>query len=84
VESLSLVWNKLLISQGRIRDAIDGWHIQYTGLCQHLKGWGANIGKQTREAKAHILSQIKALDAQADSSGLDEEEWAFVTTLKMN
>jgi hypothetical protein len=30
-----------------------------------------------REAKAHILAQIQSLDAQADASGLDKDEWAL-------
>jgi mannosylglycoprotein endo-beta-mannosidase len=38
---------------------------------------GANIGKLERKTKANILSQIQALDAQADAAGLDEDEWAL-------
>jgi mannosylglycoprotein endo-beta-mannosidase len=30
-----------------------------------------------RETKANILSQIQALDTQADATGLDEDEWAL-------
>jgi hypothetical protein len=71
------LWDRLNISPGRRRDAIDGWYIQSLGLRQYLKGWGANKGKQARELKAQILSQIKDLDAKADLSGLDEEDWAF-------
>jgi hypothetical protein len=75
-EVLQGVWNKLLVSPGRRRDAIDSWHIQSAGLKHYLKGWGANKGKQARETKARILAQIQSLDAQADASGLDEDEWA--------
>jgi mannosylglycoprotein endo-beta-mannosidase len=71
------LWDRLKISPGRRHDAIDGWHIQSLGLRQYLKGWGANKGKQARELKAQILSQIKDLDAKADLAGLDEEDWAF-------
>jgi hypothetical protein len=45
------------------------------GLRYYLKGWGANKVKQERETKARILAQIQSLDAQADASGLDEDEW---------
>ncbi|KAK1686874.1 hypothetical protein QYE76_047722 [Lolium multiflorum] len=34
---------------------------------------GANLGRQTREARDNLLSHIKELDTLADSSGLDEE-----------
>jgi mannosylglycoprotein endo-beta-mannosidase len=71
------LWVKLLASPGRIRDVIDCWQIQSGGLRQYLKGWGANRGKEVREAKARILAPILELDSQADLAGLDEEDWAY-------
>jgi hypothetical protein len=47
------------------------------GLRKYLKGWGANKGNRARELKAQILAQINDLDSRADSSGFDEEDWAF-------
>jgi hypothetical protein len=44
---------------------------------QFLKGWGTNLGKEKRDRKAGLLAQVEALDAVPDSSGLDEEGWAF-------
>jgi hypothetical protein len=44
---------------------------------QFLKGWGTNLGKEKRDRKAGLLAQVAALDVVADSSGLDEEGWAF-------
>jgi hypothetical protein len=38
--------------------------------------WVAANG-HSRELKAQILAQINDLDSRADSSGLDEEDWAF-------
>jgi mannosylglycoprotein endo-beta-mannosidase len=35
------------------------------------------LGKQNKIAKANLLAQIHELDRVDDSSGLDEEEWAF-------
>jgi mannosylglycoprotein endo-beta-mannosidase len=48
-----------------------------TGLRQFLKGWGANLGKEAHDLKQDLLAQIQALDAQADTLGLDEEGWAM-------
>jgi hypothetical protein len=77
VEMINNLWVKLLASPGRRRDVIDCWQIQSGGLRQYLKGWGANRGKEAREAKARILAQILELDSQADLAGLDEDDWAY-------
>jgi hypothetical protein len=46
-------------------------------LRQFLKGWGANLGKEARVAKANLLARILELDIKADSDGLDEDGWAL-------
>jgi hypothetical protein len=42
-----------------------------------LKGWGANLGKEARVAKANLLAHIQELDTAADNNGLDEDDWAL-------
>jgi hypothetical protein len=42
-----------------------------------LKGWGANLGKEARVAKAKLLARIQELDIVADNNGLDEDGWAL-------
>jgi hypothetical protein len=44
---------------------------------QFLKGWVANVGKQSRVAKANLLARIQELDRTVDGLGLDEEGWAL-------
>jgi hypothetical protein len=41
------------------------------------EGLGAKRGKEARVAKAQILAQIVELDCLADTSGLEDEYWAF-------
>jgi hypothetical protein len=62
---------------GPHRCSIDLWQCIARCLRQHLRGWGANLGKLRREARDILLSQVKELDELADSSGLDEEGWAI-------
>jgi hypothetical protein len=61
----------------RCRGSIDWWHRQSTELRQFLKGWGANLGKEARVAKANLLARIQELDIEADNDGLDEDGWAL-------
>ena len=44
---------------------------------QTLRGWSHNLGKEARLKKDNLLNLIKNIDAQADSSGLDDDEWAY-------
>ncbi|KAK1698474.1 hypothetical protein QYE76_015171 [Lolium multiflorum] len=60
----------------RGRDIVDWWNFMSAGLRQHLRGWSHNLGRDSKEAKATLLSQISQLDLQADAGGLDEEGWA--------
>jgi hypothetical protein len=45
-------------------------------LRQQLRGWARNIGVASKREKETLMAQIMQLDVQADSSGLDEDEWA--------
>ena len=38
---------------------------------------GANLGKADRVLKEGLLAQVRALDLQADTVGLDDEGWAM-------
>jgi hypothetical protein len=62
---------------GHRRDSINFWNLQSVGLRCFLRGWGANVGKDARVAKANFLTQVEGLDRTADASELDEEGWAF-------
>jgi hypothetical protein len=55
----------------------DWWQLQSSNIRLFLKGWGANLGKHTRGAKANLLAQIQELDSVADGLGLDEDGWAL-------
>jgi hypothetical protein len=52
------------------------------GLRQYLRGWSKNIGKEHRVIKSQLLGQIKRLDEEAESEGLEEEGWALCYHLK--
>jgi hypothetical protein len=62
---------------GPHRDSVDLWQCVSRNVCQFLKGWGANLGKEKRECRANLLAQVVALDRATDSTGLDEEAWAL-------
>jgi hypothetical protein len=61
----------------RCRGPIDWWQRQSSFIRQFIKGWGANLGKHARVAKANLLAKIQELDFVADSLGLDEDGWAL-------
>ncbi|KAK1694372.1 hypothetical protein QYE76_011069 [Lolium multiflorum] len=62
---------------GLDRGSIDVWHRVARNSRQFLKGWGANLGKEKRLFKEGLLAQVADLDRRADSSGLDEDDWAL-------
>jgi hypothetical protein len=74
--ALESVWLSLANRVGG-RDIVDWWSFMSTGLRKYLRGWNANKGKETRQTKQNLLTQIKSLDDKADTVGIDEEEWAF-------
>jgi exonuclease III len=80
VELVSARWLDHAAGIHRCRGPIDWWHRQSTKLRQFLKGWGANLGKEARVAKASLLARIQELDIKADSDGLDEDGWPFAIT----
>jgi hypothetical protein len=66
-----------LESRGLDRCSIDVWQRVARNSRQFLKGWGANLGKEKRLFKESLLAQVADLDRRADSSGLDEDDWAL-------
>ena len=66
-------WMANLHKPLRLRDPIDLWNHLSSSLRQHLKGWGANLGREARVEKESLLSQVCALDLSADTQGLDED-----------
>jgi hypothetical protein len=61
---VELVRNRWLLqaeSIRRCRGPIDWWQSQSSELRQFLKGWSANLGKDTKEAKAKLLAHIQQL-----------------------
>ena len=49
------------------------WHFQANGLRRYLRGWGANVGRDSRLKKEALLLKIQELDDIADRVGLDDE-----------
>jgi hypothetical protein len=64
-------------AMGPHRSSVDLWQCIARCLRQHLRGWGANLGKLRRQARVDLICQIQELDRIADSAGLDEEGWAL-------
>ena len=69
-------WEKLA-AMVKGRDIVDWWNFMSSGLRQFLRGWSRNLGKESRVKKDNLLALIKEVDLQADSIGLDDEEWAY-------
>jgi hypothetical protein len=75
LEMVRSKWGTWPLVQGRYFDAIDFWHNQIGNLRRHLKGWGANLRRDSRLEKDTILHQIQELDVIADGVGLNDEGW---------
>ncbi|KAK1685189.1 hypothetical protein QYE76_046037 [Lolium multiflorum] len=72
---LHYTWLNLSAKVGG-RDIIDWWQFMSGSLRQQLRGWARNIGVGSKREKETLMTQIMQLDVQADSSGLNEDEWA--------
>jgi hypothetical protein len=59
-------WGACVLVQGRYFDAIGYWHHHIGIIRRHLKGWGANLRRDSRLEKDTILQQIQELNAIAD------------------
>jgi mannosylglycoprotein endo-beta-mannosidase len=68
-------WGSFIPAQGIYFDAIGFWHYQIGLLRWYLKGWGANLCRDSRREKDTILQQIQELDLVADGVGLNDEGW---------
>jgi hypothetical protein len=68
-------WNRLSSTVGG-RDILDWWQFMSGGIRQQLRGWARNLGIANKHEKENMMAQILQLDVRADSSGLDEDEWA--------
>jgi hypothetical protein len=77
VELVKDRWHLQAENIRRCRGPIDWWHSQSSDLRQFLKGWSANLGKDSKEAKAKLLAHIQQIDTLADGVGLDEDGWAL-------
>jgi hypothetical protein len=77
VELVTHRWGEHALQLTRSRGPEDWLHDQAYALRQFLKGWGANLGKDSRVFKANLLAKIQELDRMADGPGLDEEGWAL-------
>jgi hypothetical protein len=66
---------------GRVRghcfDLIDVWQWHSGKLCGFLRGWGANLRKDSMAEKNEILQQISVLDSMADGVGLNDDGWGL-------
>jgi hypothetical protein len=51
-------WGAWDLAPGRYFDVIDFWQSQIGYLRRHLKGWGANLRRDSRLEKYLILQQI--------------------------
>lgn len=54
---------------------MDNWHFCSYHLRKFLRGWGRNQDAAAIKTKADLLSQIKAVDAEADTIGLSQLGW---------
>jgi hypothetical protein len=68
-------WGSFVPAQGFYFDAIGFWHHQIGLLRRYLKGWDANLHRDSRYEKDTILQQIQELDLVADGVGLNDEGW---------
>jgi hypothetical protein len=68
-------WNRLSSTVGG-RDILDWWQFMSGGIRQQLRGWARNLGIANKHEKENMMAQILQLDVRADSSGLDEDDWA--------
>jgi hypothetical protein len=66
---------------GRVRghcfDLIDVWQWHSRKLRGFLRGWGANLRKDSMAEKNEILQQISVLDSMADGVGLNDDRWGL-------
>jgi hypothetical protein len=73
---------------GRVRnhcfDLIDLWKWHSGKLRGFLKGWGANLRKESMSEKNDILQQISVLDAMAAGVGLNDDGWGLRYHLEEN
>ena len=70
-------WGALFQARVACRDPIDLWQLLSAGLRRFLKGWGANLGRESRQRKALLLADIQELDRLADLIDIDEDGWAL-------
>jgi hypothetical protein len=66
---------------GRVRghcfDLIDVWQWHSRKLRGFLRGWGANLRKDSMAEKNEILQQISVVDSMADGVGLNDDGWGL-------
>lgn len=55
--------------------AIDFWHYAAPDLRRMLRGWKANLGKESKEKRLLLEQRLIDIDSKADESDLFEQEW---------
>lgn len=69
-------WELAVAAAGRQRGPIEMWTAAAATLRAFLRGWGTNHGSASKLARARLVEEIAALDAQVDARVFSEAEWA--------
>lgn len=75
-------WLEAAATPPRVYCATGIWHHCSHLTRQFMRGWGANLGEESRAPKASLLAQLKDLDAPDDSVGILADDWLRRYTLE--
>jgi hypothetical protein len=70
-------WFEFGRARGHCYDLIDVWQWHSGKLRGFLRGWGANLRKESMAEKNEILQQISVLDSMANGVGLNDDGWGL-------
>jgi hypothetical protein len=77
IELLCHKWFDFGRARGHYFDLIDVWQWHSGELRGFLRGWGANLRKETMAEKNDILQHFQVLDSMADGVSLNDDGWGF-------